>query len=398
MKKVLFTKSRNDYIHKLHRNFIENPVEGFKYVDIDGNNFNTDKPDEEEDTEEVKGENQFIDTLVDRIYTFTKSSGLLIYLQKFWSGRKYVDRIDSSDPDIVYGLNGQYYFGDRPWIVDFEDAMVFAGHNRSALKYRKLMKKSFERENCKAIIAYSETDRRSFLELFGEELEEKVHVSHNVVQQPENNQNIDSEGFKLLFTGSANIEDDFYMRGGREALRAFKKFNEKHPDSELIIRSKIPEEEKHLIEDNSIRVIEDIIPKEEFENLFRKSDVYLHPSYKGCALSIPEAMSFGLPIVGSDVVENDEYIESGVNGYKARADHVKYISEGIPTYYGKGELPGLNQKFIDRLASKIEKIYQNPEKRKKMRHNNIEKSREMFSIEAKKRKLEEVFEKSLQND
>lgn len=395
MKSVLFTKSKNDSIHKFHRNFIEEPPEGYKYIDINGDQFNSIECDSEEETQTKENSKRITNILKDKLYTFTKRSGILIYLQKFRSGMKYVKKIDKSNPDIVYGLNGQYYFGEKPWIVDFEDPMVFAGHNSSALKYRSLMKKSFLKDNCKAIVAYSETDKKAFLEMFGKNLEKKVHVSHNVINQPENIEKIQHEGFNVLFTGSSNLGDDFYFRGGRETLRAFKKFNEKHPNSQLIIRSKIPEEERFLVQDDNIKVIEETIPRGKFQKLFRKSDIYLHPSYKGCALSIPEAMSYGLPIVGSDIVENDEYIEDGENGLKAEAKHVEFIHSGVPTYYGGGKLPSLEEDYIDRIAEKIEILYQNPDLRYSIRKNNIQKAEDQFSIKNKNRKLREIFENAL---
>lgn len=356
MKSVLFTKHKGSYIHTLHRNFIEQPPKGYKYLDLGGRNFNSSLG---ENKKSSKNYNT-AQLLKSKLYTFTKRYGFLTFLQKIRSGRKYVEQIDSIDPDLIYGLNGQLYLGDKPWVVDFEDPLVFAGHNTATLKYRKRMKKIFQKDNCKGIIAYSKTDKDSFLEIFGRDLEEKVYVSYNVVDTPENREKIEHDDFTLLYTGSVNVADGFYYRGGRETLRAFKKFNQKHPSSQLIVRSKIPEEERDQVQHEDIKVIEELLPRREFHNLFRKSDLYIHPSYKGCALSIPEAMSFGLPIVGSNIVENDEYIENGENGLKAQANHVEYEFPGVPSYYGTDKIPSLNEDYIDRIAEKIEILFNNP--------------------------------------
>lgn len=68
--------------------------------------------------------------------------------------------------------------------------------------------------------------------------------------------------------------------------------------------------------------------KENVSPFLTENDIYILTShYEGLPISIIEAMSYGLPIIASDVGGNDEMIKNGENGYLV--DNVNDLTEAI---------------------------------------------------------------------
>jgi glycosyltransferase involved in cell wall biosynthesis len=64
--------------------------------------------------------------------------------------------------------------------------------------------------------------------------------------------------------------------------------------------------------------------------LFSMSDIYILPSYnEGLPISVLEAMSYGLPIISTNVGGIPEIVEDGVNGLLIEPGNLKQIEEAI---------------------------------------------------------------------
>lgn len=386
MKTVMFTKKTEQPFHKLWKNFLTHPPAGFTYVDCEG------KPLRFPPEDSRKRESRIMHSL----FVAKGYSSHLCYYYKMLEEKAFSKRMDRSDADLLYCMNGRLHRGEKPWVVDYENSSVFFSFNlRATLRYAPRLKRVFQRETCKAILPFSETGKESFLSLFGADIEHKVHVAPNVVPLPENTKKLKHEGFTILFTGSANIADYFYLRGGREVIRTYLALADKYPDMKLVMRCAVPEREKRLLAGRNVEIYEGLLPGAEFEDLFRRSDLYLLPGYKGDALSVIGAMSYCLPIVTSDLLELGEPIENGVNGFKIKPPEISYPAPRLPLYYFNYHvdhyLPQFDPQYVERIVEKVEALYHDKALATRMGRNNLRKVKERHSITSKNKVLKEVF-------
>lgn len=387
MKKIIFTIDSRINLHKLWKNFLLYPPEGFKYLDCNGNSFKF-EPNSMIKQKSIK------EKVILFLYNIKNESSFLIHIYKFFFEHLQSKQIDKLNPDLVYCVNGRLYRGKNPWVVDFENPAVFFGYNlRTFVRYKNKIEKIFMQDNCKAIIAYSNGGKRGFLKNFkSEKIKHKVQVIQNVVFPLKNIKKVKHSGFNILFTGTSNLEDDFYSRGGREVVYVFLELSKKYPDIKLRIRCKVPEKEKRLLKNKNVEIYEDILSKDEFDALFLKSDLYLFPAYVGYALSVLEAMSFGLPIVTSDLLENGEPIVNGINGFKVSPPPIKCPLPSLPYYFfQKRPTFKMDREYVNRLVKEVEYLYHKPLLANKISQNNINKIKERYALQTKNLLLKDLY-------
>lgn len=382
---ILFTINNNQNIHKVWKNFLLNPPNGFKYINLDGkeiklfgNNSNNKK---------------IYSKIINYLFEIKRNIPFFYYYYKKYQEKKLTERIDKLNPDIIYCINGILYYGEKYWIVDIENPTVFFGYNIKTFKhYKKNIELILEKDNCKAILPYSITGKKMFLANFkSKKLKNKLFVSNNVITIPKNVKKINHNGFNILFTGTTNMEEDFYSRGGTEVIHTFLKLSKISDEIKLIIRCKIPEYEKSLLKNKNVEIYENPLSNEEFEELFLKSDLFLFPAYIGYALTILEAMSYGLPIITSDLLENAEPIQDGINGFKIKSPKIYYPLPELPYFlFPKKPRYILDKDYVERLTQKVLYLYNNKELSKKMAENNILKSKD-YDINNKNRILSGIF-------
>ena len=110
---------------------------------------------------------------------------------------------------------------------------------------------------------------------------------------------------------------------------------------------------------------------EELPDIYRSADIFILPSaMEGMASVTLQAIASGLPIIVSRVAGNEDVLEEGYNGLSAQYNNP-----------------------LD-FADAIEKLIKQPELRKKMSRNSIEKSKQ-FTWESIAKKYLELYEKSV---
>jgi glycosyltransferase involved in cell wall biosynthesis len=101
---------------------------------------------------------------------------------------------------------------------------------------------------------------------------------------------------------------------------------------------------------------------------YNSADIFILPSYtEGFPLCILEAMASGLPIVSTNVGAIPEVVEEGKNGF----------------LFEPGD--------IDTIISKIEFLINNKNLRDEIRHNNIEKVKNEFSVDRQVNKFKNLY-------
>jgi glycosyltransferase involved in cell wall biosynthesis len=119
---------------------------------------------------------------------------------------------------------------------------------------------------------------------------------------------------RLLFTGV------YYMKGGRETLKAFQEIHKKNPNIVLTVLTPLhmlhPKDRLELETSAGVNLLDATLRREEMESLYRSHHIFLFPSFKDTfGLVLIEALSFGLPIIAIDQYAVTEMVRDGYNGW-----------------------------------------------------------------------------------
>lgn len=178
---------------------------------------------------------------------------------------------------------------------------------------RRIMKRA------KRIIAWSNWVRDSLVHQYGIN-EEKIEVIRPFVPIPKSQiKRRTNNRPKLLFVGR-----DFQRKGGESLLRCFRQHFRDVSDLHIVTTSKVPEEMNVHVHHN--------ISGQDLESLYRTSDVFAFPTWKDCSPQVVlEAMSFGLPVITTDVGALPEMVQHGYNGFVVHPDNSNELERGIRT-------------------------------------------------------------------
>src|SRR5262249_310995 len=114
----------------------------------------------------------------------------------------------------------------------------------------------------------------------------------------------DDEEIRLLFINSwCQAPSNFYVRGGLDVLEAFAILHERYPQLRLTLRTTLPPLDTHyhrIVENGWVRVIDRFLSAEEMADLHASSQIFLLPAARVHIVSLLQAMSYGLAVVGSD--------------------------------------------------------------------------------------------------
>jgi len=408
MREILFTTDSPVKLHNLWKQFIYDPPEGYCYRDLRGEKitretgYEISHPGNGREKDYGPGSFGESRTMGERILEASLRRSILLNLKaKDIDGRLVGKRIGRHSPDIAYSINGRLIKSDRPWVVDVENAGVFSvGYNYRALrssKYREFIEKRLSSDSCKKILPYSETSMRSVLaNLDCDSFIEKIEVVPNAVSYRKSIDRIPHETFNMLFTGSGQNLDEFYNRGGNDVVNCFLELREEIPDMRLILRCVLPEDiRKKLESTGNVEIHERPLAGNGFKELFLKSDVYLFPSFGDYALSIIEAMNYGLPVITRDFLEDSTMVRNGHNGFRIAPGSSLpplYLPH-IPIHFSETMKPVPDRKFIAGMCDKIRYLYDNDSERERMGDNGRKIVKERFSVASKKRKLKKIFDR-----
>tara|TARA_B110000285_G_C15140895_1_gene630695 strand:- start:2146 stop:4512 length:2367 start_codon:yes stop_codon:yes gene_type:complete len=135
------------------------------------------------------------------------------------------------------------------------------------------------------------------------------------------------------------------MKGFDITVLAFAKFYKSLPNS---VRSEVKlklvgggdrlEDLKNLISEHNITSAVDIIPwvqKSEMDLIYRDASVFLFPSHEGAGMVVPEALSYGLPIICFDNVGPGELLgNAGIKcPYSSYDESVRFFSQQLNRIY-----------------------------------------------------------------
>ncbi|MBN9118165.1 MAG: glycosyltransferase [Planctomycetes bacterium] len=244
--------------------------------------------------------------------------------------------------ELVFLTSMPYTFGQNPWVIEIEDPttlfypLVQNGHTcalaLSESPYFPIIKALLEADHCKAILTHMRSTAELVPALFqSEAIAKKVIYAPLGVPLPDRWQRHeprpDDEPVHLLFINSwCQVPENFYVRGGLDVLEAFAILRERYPQLRLTMRTALPTLDDHylrIIEGGNIRIVNRFLTDEEMAEFHATSDIFLLPAARVHIVSLLQAMSYGLAVVGSDGWGMEEYLEDGHNGLVVRGRHGK---------------------------------------------------------------------------
>lgn len=261
--------------------------------------------------------------------------------------------------DLVHSCRGFFILGPNPFVVDVEHCASFAGMQHERLgsnRFRRLVEKGLQSDKCRAVLPHCEAAKKTLsIVTESSSVREKTTVLYPTIVPERNNcdrKEVDSP--RLLFMG------EYYWKGGREFLEACSRLKDRldfkvkyislrvHPPAEILSSAR---------ERLQLDYVEGPIPRAElFSRTYPSSDVFVMPTYIDTfGYAFLEAMSFGLPCVGTRHFAVPEIVEDEVTGL---------LVEPIASYFDAKGLgrPGMqvqdirNQRTVDGLTEALERL------------------------------------------
>jgi glycosyltransferase involved in cell wall biosynthesis len=201
---------------------------------------------------------------------------------------------------------------NMPYVVDFEHAAAFCGYNQYALRrpsFVRALERILLNGSLKTLLAWSDAARNSLVNVLqNDEIAQKVETFYPVMA-PARPVPRTRNSFNFLFIGNS-----FYAKGGYESLLAFETLAHKY-DCHFTAIGNIPAEVYARFAGNDKITLSQRVPYERVVEFYSNSDVFVFPThYDTYGFVIPEALSFGLPVISVDSFSTPELVQHGKTG------------------------------------------------------------------------------------
>jgi glycosyltransferase involved in cell wall biosynthesis len=293
-------------------------------------------------------------------------------------------------PNITFGLFGKYdlihcahclVITKKPWVVDTEvyDRLGAFGDIAYSKLGKWIIKKFFISRNCKKIIAWSEDCKKTIIDAFHDEPEiiKKVDMVPFSFPAPKFKK-INHPGKTVVLF----LARWFDAKGGRQTLEIMGRLVKKYKDVECLFICPTPKEFKKKYSCERIKIF-DLMPQEKlFRDIYPYADVFLYPGFgDSYGFAMPEALSFGLPIVTVDAFARREIVKDNKNGFI------------IPKPKDFSGYCYMGEKMLTELFDKTCLLIENPSLRKKMGIVGIKEVKSgLFSIKNMNNKLSKIYD------
>ena len=187
-------------------------------------------------------------------------------------------KVSEEGIDIIYSI-GVIYKGNLPYVLEILDNPIsLAGYNYSLfIKNRESIEKALENKRCKAIVCANESALNMLKKYFSKKVVRKCTVIKTGVELPEIKEKQNNGATNILFMGSITNPEDFYIKGGLEAIESFNKI--KSP-AKLIVRCRVDEDIRaKILKNPNITLLEQELPFENIKNLYRNADIFILPGH-----------------------------------------------------------------------------------------------------------------------
>lgn len=238
---------------------------------------------------------------------------------KRWSWKQILPLINiKRRPDTVPAGVAVYLWSGimatGPYISDIDNPYAFTAYNVSATRlYKSLIRLLLSQNRCLQIRCMSQACQQGLANEFGDTIAAKSVLSYPAISAKVTNPPLPkSDECRFLF-----IATQFEIKGGPALLRAFRNVHKTFPGARLDIVTHLPEHYRDTVGSiPGLYVHDATFTRGEIAKQFLShADVLIHPTYMDSfGMIILEAMSFGLPVIASNMYAIPEMVEEGKNG------------------------------------------------------------------------------------
>jgi glycosyltransferase involved in cell wall biosynthesis len=315
---------------------------------------------------------------------------------------------------VVFLTSIPYTYGQNPWVIEIEDPttlfypLITNGFTSSLLikqsPYFPIIKSLLEADHCKAIITHMRSTAQLVPQLFGSDaIRNKIVYAPLGVKLPSRWQRheprADAEPIDLLFINSwCRVPANFYLRGGLDILEASAVLRERYPQLRLTLRTNLPPLHPRfhrIIESGWVRVIDRFVSAEEMAELHAGSDIFLLPSARIHIVSLLQAMSYGLPVVGSDGWGIEEYLVHEHNGLIVNGRYGKVSWADEETGFLREDYESMytcNVQVVDGIVEAVSRLVEDRQLRARLGHNARNDVETKYTLEQWNTALQSAFD------
>jgi glycosyltransferase involved in cell wall biosynthesis len=289
-----------------------------------------------------------------------------------------------------------------PYVVDFEHATAFAGYNQYALRrpgFVRALERILQHNKLMKLLCWSDAAGKSLTNFVKcGEVAQKLETVYPVMA-PAKRVPRTSSSFNFLFIGNS-----FYAKGGYESLLAFEKLGGRY-DCHFTAIGNIPSEIFARFENNKKITLLQKVPYAKVVEFYSNSDVFVFPThYDTYGFVIPEALSFGLPVISVDDFSTPELVQHGRTGllikthFSSFSDDFGYVTPTLQELSKKRlhackNPPGW---YIELLAEAMLRMMTDSNFRKACSVNAVQETTEgKFSPARSKAQLKLIYENAL---
>ena len=294
----------------------------------------------------------------------------------------------------------------RDWILDMANELPFllAGGERITAIMKGYLRHLLLTQNCKGVICWVSAGASALVNFLGAELSDKVHVVYWGKKSKKRSPKVEKRRLTLLFINSANINTGkhFFEKGGMSVVYSFLKLKQRYPNLNLVIRSGMPSKLHRQLNDISgIRAVNTILPSNELDRIWSDADIFVLPNFVNTpASALLDAMSYGLPIVTTDIWANPELVEDGRSGFLVHHQMAdKYVEGSIMHMESEAFLKAMytrDDRFVDSLVKAISILVEDENLRRRMGNYNYQLvANGKFSVEERNSRLRQVLDEAL---
>lgn len=301
----------------------------------------------------------------------------------------------ASQADYIYTWGCIPWGVKKPYVLEMDNPYCICYYNMFWFnRLKPVWKRLLLGKRLKRIVCISEACKKSMEIEFGEKVAAKVKVVYPYIEKHTRDASKAGADVEFLF-----VSTQFYLKGGRETVEAFKIAYENTKNFHLTVVThlvEIPDEYRKL---PFVRFVEADLKKEELHcAYFSKADVFILPSYQDSfGMVYLEALSFGLPIIATKMYAIPEMVIDGENGILV-ASPVQYFLDDYKSNpkYADGSIihdimrDGLYEQTVRELTAAIHDLLDEG-RRKRMSKASEDLFNRRFDRRIRDQSFKEVF-------
>ena len=311
-----------------------------------------------------------------------------------------------TNADLIHSTRGILQIKQKkPWIIDLESGGIFVSFRFGALKNpitKKIIGNALKSRKCKRILPQSEAAKKNLMKVVDcSKFKDKIEVLY-LAMRPCKKKKINRKDKKIILSF---IGKNFQGKGGRDLLKAYEILTKKYKNLELKFKGDIPNKYLPLAKKlKGLKIINEYFSRDKlFDEMYLSSDIFVLPTHQdNYGVVFLEAMSAGLPLVGTTSFTVPELIEDGENGFLIKTPYSweNYLDKNKKLNVKRmvNDWEKSHPEIIKQLVEKLSILIENKKLREKMGENGrkmIEDENGKFSISKRNRQLRKIYEYTL---